>query len=235
MKAIILAAGYGSRMYPLCQEQPKCLLPINNGENLLDRQVRILKSFGIDDITVVTGFKREKIIEKYGEQISIRFNPHYEISGNAFSLWTAREVMNDDLIILNSDNIFDKRLIGDLLKNKDSYCLVIDKKKCDWEDQKARVGKNLIVEVGKHISLEKAYGEVVGAGKIQKEGIDIFKKALFRGVKENSHLNWPEVFNYLIGEGEKIHFILVGGLYRDLDTREDYTEAKRLLLKRKKI
>jgi len=105
MKAIILAAGYGSRMYPLAQDMPKCLLTIR-GETLLARQLRILRSCGINDISVVTGFHREKIVELYGEEVSIRYNPHYEITGNIFSLWVARNLLTDDVIIMNSEISF---------------------------------------------------------------------------------------------------------------------------------
>ncbi|GAH22768.1 unnamed protein product, partial [marine sediment metagenome] len=65
MRVIILAAGYGSRMYPLAQDMPKCLLPILN-ETILGRQLRILKECGLSDITVVAGFHKEKIIEQVG-------------------------------------------------------------------------------------------------------------------------------------------------------------------------
>lgn len=228
MKVIILAAGYGSRMYPLAQDMPKCLLPISKGQSILDRQIGILKGFDIGDITVVTGFKKEKIIEKYGEQISIRFNPHYEITGNTFSLWTVRDIFNDDLIILNGDIIFNKKAVEDLLKDKNIYSLVVNKKKCDGEDQKVRVKDNLITEVGKHIALNEAYGEAVGMGKIKKAGIGNFKKALFEGVKKNPHLNWPEIFNYLIKKDKKVYPVLSPGLYRDLDTKRDYAEARKI-------
>lgn len=231
MKAIILAAGYGSRMYPLAQDMPKCLLTIK-GETLLGRQLRILKSCGIKDITVVTGFHREKIVELYGEEVSIRYNPHYEITGNMFSLWTAREILTDDFIVFNADVVFSEGILRDLLSNTDSYCAVVDRKACDEEDQKVIVIDGRIVDVGKQLPIQKAYGELIGVAKILKERTKAFGKAIFECVKRDSSLNWPIVFKQVAKEGHVIKFILTKGPWIEIDTKDNYEKAKELFEKR---
>ncbi|GAI24875.1 unnamed protein product, partial [marine sediment metagenome] len=169
MRAIILAAGYGSRMYPMVQDIPKCLLTIK-GETFLARQLRILTTCGINDILVVTGFHHEKIVALYGEEVSIRYNPHYEITGNIFSLWVARDLLNDDVIVMNSDIIFTDEPIRALVADDNPYCLIIDRISLDAEAQKVKSVGNVIVEVGKSIPVEEAYGEAIGIAKIKKEG-----------------------------------------------------------------
>ena len=227
MKAIILAAGYGSRMYPLAQNMPKCLLTIK-GETLLGRQLRILRSCGVEDITVVTGFHQEKILERYGEEVSIRYNPHYEITGSIFSLWVAREILTDDVIIINSDVICTEEPIRDLLADDNPYCFIVDKGACDKEARKVKVIGDVIVDTSKTIPAEEAEGEHIGIAKIKKEGLAAFKESLFECVKRDSHLGFPDVFADLARKGCRINFVLINSPWTEVDTEQDYVEAKKL-------
>jgi len=234
MKAIILLAGYGSRMQPLTINTPKCLLKLSDKETILERQFRILRNCNINKFVVVIGFKKELIKQKldvilHGKQVIIYLNPLFKTTGNAFSLWTSREAFDDDLLILNGDILFSEETLKDIMKEENTYSLLMKKKKCDQEDQKAKVKNSLILEVGKGLPLDEAYGEVAGMGKIRKEGLEIFKDVLSQGVKENPRIHWPEIFNYLIGKNHEVHMVLTAGFYRDLDTKEDYLEAKKAL------
>lgn len=227
MKVIILAAGYGSRMYPLAQDKPKCLLTINY-ETILERQLRILKESGLKDITVVTGFYKEKIIDLYGEEISTRYNPHYEITNSIFSLWVVRDILDSDFIIITSDAVYTNEVINNLLENNNTYCLVIDKKQCDEEARKVIVVDNLIVDISKEIPLEKCYGEFIGMAKVRKEGAEDFCKSLFKCTKKNSNMGWPMVFQHLAKNKYKVNFILIKSPWIEIDTKEDYWEAKKM-------
>lgn len=227
VRVIILAAGYGSRTYPLAQDKPKCLLTIKY-ETILERQLRILKKSGLKDITVVTGFHEEKIIDLYGEEISIRHNPHYEITNSIFSLWVTRDILSDDFIVINSDVVYTNEVINNLLENNNIYCLVIDKKQCDEEDCKVIVVDNLIVDISKEIPLEKSYGEFIGMAKVRKEGTEAFCKFLFKCTKKNSNTGYPMVFQHLAKNKYKVNFILIKSPWIEIDTKEDYWEAKKM-------
>lgn len=227
MKAIILAAGYGSRMYPLVQDMPKCLLTIK-GETILARQLQVLKSCGIKDITVVTGFHREKIVELYGEEVSVRYNPHYEITANIFSLWVVRDLLTDDVIITNSDVIFTEEPIKALLTDDTTYCMVIDDKPCDEEARKVRVVGDLIVDATKMMPVDEAKGEHIGIAKIKKEGLAAFKESLFECVRRDSNLGWPDAFADIAKKGLPVNYILVDTPWIEIDTKEDYKQAQTL-------
>jgi len=226
MKAIILAAGYGSRMYPLVQDMPKCLLTIK-GETILARQFRILRNCGVKDITVVTGFHHEKIAELYGEEVSIRYNPHYEITGNIFSLWVARDLLTDDVIIMNSDVIFTEEPVRAVVADGNSYCLIVDKGPCDEEAQKVKVTGDNVVDISKMIPPEETFGEFIYIAKIKKEGLETFKESLFEYVKKNSNAGWSSTFGDLAKKGYQVNFILISNPWTEIDTKEDYAEAEK--------
>lgn len=227
MRVIILAAGYGSRMYPLAQDMPKCLLTIKK-ETLLGRQIRILGSCGISDITVVTGFHSEKIVKLFGEEVAIRYNPHYEITGNMFSLWTVRNLLTDDTLIINADVVFTEELVEALLADDNTYCLVVDNRRVlDTEDQKVKTIGDAVIEVSKTMAVEEAYGEVIGIAKIKKKGVMAFKESMFEGIKLDSNAYWLTIFQKVAERRCKVNFLLVKSPWTEIDTKEDYEEAQK--------
>lgn len=99
MNAIILAAGKGTRLYPLTQVIPKPLTVIN-GQPIIERQILYLREIGVQDIYVVAGYKAEcfeYLIRKYG--INIIFNLYYEVYNNLYSLYLCKEIIGDSYII----------------------------------------------------------------------------------------------------------------------------------------
>jgi len=225
MKVIILAAGYGSRMYPLAQDKPKSLLTIS-GETLLDRQLRIYSQCGISDITVVTGFQSKKIIELYSSKVSIRHNPHYEIVGNLFTLWVVRDLLVDDTIVNNSDLVFTEQPIRALLTNEDVYCLVVDKDKVpDAEALKIKVVDGNIIELSKILSMNDTFGEAIGIARIKKEGMELFKQAIFDLVKSDSNAFWSSSFQYIAEKKHNVNYVSITTPWIEVDTKEDYEEA----------
>lgn len=110
--AVILAAGVSSRFVPLCFEKPKGLLTVR-GEVLIERQIRQLKEIGIDDISVVVGFMKEKFYylqEKFG--VRIIETSDYKVRNNHASIWAARNILGNTIIsssdLYFNENIFQK-------------------------------------------------------------------------------------------------------------------------------
>lgn len=99
MRAILLAAGMGTRLRPLTLETPKSLIEVN-GKPLLERQVEFLKEKGIKEIIVVTGYlnkKFEYLKEKYG--VKLVFNDKYDIYNNIYSMYLVRKYLGDSYVI----------------------------------------------------------------------------------------------------------------------------------------
>ena len=116
--ALLLAAGKGSRLYPLTQNSPKCLTLIND-KSILERLVINLKNQGFKRLVIVTGHQENCIREFLGTnyrdmEIEYIFSPLYKTTNNIYSLWMARNVINEPFMLIESDLIFDVSLLDDM-------------------------------------------------------------------------------------------------------------------------
>lgn len=130
LKAVILAAGAGSRLYPMTLNKPKCMVKVG-GRPILDYQIRAYSVARIEEIIIVGGFKINQI-KKYCEKIKnikIIENRDYQTTNNMYSLYLAKEELEGKAFLLsNGDVIFDPRIVIDLVRNKISNSIVCDKK-----------------------------------------------------------------------------------------------------------
>jgi len=229
MKAIILAAGLGSRLMPLTKDKPKCLLTIGD-ETILSRQIRILRKYGIHHIVIIVGYKREQIVNIYTKEkdIIIIANSRYKVTSDAVSVWMARDAFDDDIVLINGDIVFTEMTIKDLLNDNNPFSISVEKKMCELDDVKVVVKNDLIIDVGKGIPLKKAYGEAVGIGKINKEKLGVYRQSLCKNIKDNPQLKWLEVFKYLANDGERIHLTLIKEPCFENDTLADYLRTKEI-------
>jgi NDP-sugar pyrophosphorylase family protein len=130
MKAIVLAAGLGSRLRPFTDATPKCMVPIG-GEPLLTSTLSSLAAAGVDHTTVVVGHLESVIREAYGRRfdgmaIDYVSNPHFATTSNLVSLWLARGAMDDDCLLLEGDLRFDPALIVDLVRHPAPNVAAVD-------------------------------------------------------------------------------------------------------------
>ena len=117
--AVLLAAGTGNRLFPLTQDAPKCLTLVN-GISILERQISNLSQHGFKRLVVVTGYLEDQIRDFLGTQaggmsIDYIFSPLYEETNNIYSLWMAREIINEPFLLLESDLVFDASHLNDML------------------------------------------------------------------------------------------------------------------------
>lgn len=117
--ALLLAAGTGSRLFPLTQKSPKCLTLVNE-ISILERLIKSLKQHGFKRLVVVTGHLEDCIrdfLETRAGNIKIEyvFSPLYKTTNNIYSLWMAREIINEPFVLIESDLVFDPYLLTDML------------------------------------------------------------------------------------------------------------------------
>ena len=225
MKAIIAAAGRGSRLGALTRNRPKGLLPVN-GESIIARQIRILKAYGITDIAIVTGYRSEKIIDQFKDSVTFFYNSDYATTTSTSSMYKAIDFMDDDIIVMFSDVVFSEDSLDGLLHSPHQYCLLIDNKDCDQEAVKVQVSGNRMINAGKHLPSEESFGEWTYIFTIRKSGLPAFKDALL----ECSTNKRGSVFMFtnLINMGYDVHYELMSHDWTEVDFVKDYVEAKRI-------
>ncbi|GMV55114.1 MAG: hypothetical protein AMXMBFR6_09190 [Betaproteobacteria bacterium] len=125
MKALILAAGQGTRLRPLTDDRPKCLVELT-GKSLLERQATILRRAGIQDITVVAGYRADQIAALGYETC---LNPHYATTNMVTTLFCAADAMNgdQDLLIAYGDIVYETRVLTALLTVDAPVVVMIDR------------------------------------------------------------------------------------------------------------
>jgi histidinol-phosphate/aromatic aminotransferase/cobyric acid decarboxylase-like protein/choline kinase len=132
MQALMLAAGKGSRLGKYTKDNTKCMLEIN-GKRLIDYTIENLKKVGIDKLIMVVGYKKENVINYLGNEykgVKIEYieNPKYNTTNNIYSLYLAKEkLIEDDTILLESDLIFEGKILDKLINDKRENLAVVDK------------------------------------------------------------------------------------------------------------
>ncbi len=175
MHAIILAAGVGTR---LGRPFPKSLSVLPSGERILGRQIRLLREVGIQGITIVVGFKKGLIMEEF-PQVFYSYNPVFYVTNTSKSLLHALQYMQEDVIWINGDVVFDKAILEKLLHTKEHNIVCVDGKRCAEEEVKYLTDqKGHIAELSKEVDIQKAEGEAVGINLVRKEHIKEFCKGL---------------------------------------------------------
>ena len=179
-KAIILSAGQGSRLLPVTENLPKCLIGFW-GKTLIEWQIESLMRNGITDITVVTGFRTEQVeavLENVGgATIRTLFNPFFQVADNLGSCWIAREAMDGDFIILNGDTLIAPEIVARLIANSRSPITVtVDVKDgYDADDMKVNRDGDRLVSIGKRLSAEESNAESIGMLAFRGRGGAIFR------------------------------------------------------------
>jgi choline kinase len=169
MNAVILAAGVASRLRPLTDSVPKCLLPVG-GRSILHRTLTNLVDEGIRRVVIVTGYRAAQIREAVAAEFPrldavFIHNPVYETTNNMYSLWLAREALaSDAMLLLDSDIVFDRRIVGALTGSGHANCLALNASVALGDEEiKVRAdGGGRITEISKQVPPAEAVGESIG-------------------------------------------------------------------------
>jgi choline kinase len=169
-KAIILAAGVGSRLRPLTADRPKCLLEVG-GRTLIDHQVETLARYGITDVVAVVGYGGERIRRHLGNRIRYIENASYETTNSLYSLWLAREELATATLILNSDVLALPLLFERLLQSPAPDAVLVERgEQFEPEDMKVTLIGSRVLDFGKGLPRERAHAHNVGVAKFGREG-----------------------------------------------------------------
>ena len=243
-KALIAAAGLGSRLKFHTENLPKCMLDFG-GKTLLERQLLAYRSCGIDNISVIRGYKKNKINYK---NLNYFYNKDYENNNILNSIFYGEKVINGNIIISYSDILFDSNVVQRLLDSDHDISVVVD---IDWRgyyvgreghpiEEAEKVifnSNNEVIKIGK-ISVEKTevHGEFIGMMKLSHRGAEIFKQNFHRVKKlywnrpfqrskifQNAYLS--DLIQELVDIGLKVHCVIIEKGWKEIDTVEDYQKA----------
>ena len=241
---IIIAAGLGSRLKNYTLEKPKCMLEFG-GKTLLERQINAFKANGLNHISVIRGYKKEKI--NY-PNLKYYQNTEFEDNNSLNSLFYAEEALSGQVIVSYSDILFEKEVVERLMKSDHDISIVVD---IDWQgyyinreshpvEQAEKVvfdANNNVIEIGKIITNKHdVYGEFIGMMKLTPKGSQIFKKHFHRSkiIYSDKPFQTSNSFKKayltdLIQEmsdlGVPIHCVIIERGWKEIDTVEDYDKA----------
>ncbi len=236
LKAIILAAGEGTRLRPYTLDRPKCLVEVD-GFSLLDRQLAVLASEAIHPVILIGGYRVE-MLKRPG--IELRINPRYAETNMVWTLFCAEDDLEGDVLLCYGDIVYSREILQALLKSKADIAVAID---LDWESYwRARNENPLddaetlklaadgrILEIGqKPKSLAEIEGQYMGLMKFSAKGIQLLKK-VFHDAKSAGHLRgkplekayMTDLLQAMIDWGIRLDAVPVHGGWVEVDTVED--------------
>ena len=152
MKAIIFNSGLGNRMGEFTQNNHKSMTRLNDGETIFHRQLRLLSAEGIKDFIITTGPFEEQLKAEAADFPELNFtfvrNDIYDKTNYIYSMYLAREYMDDDMVFLHGDLVFNRKLVHDVLNCSEKNTATVHYRKPQPEkDFKGRVQDGKVVEV----------------------------------------------------------------------------------------
>jgi choline kinase len=238
MKAIILAAGVGKRLWPVTQHRPKCLIQIG-GRTLLARYLDSLAGVGVKQAVLVVGYKQDMIRAEAGSGlggVAVRYleSDQYQ-RGSITSLWRAREELNGDAIIMDADVLFHRAILQRLVESPHPTALLMD-------ESVTQTGEECMVvaQGGRVIALTKKMpprydlaGEGVGFLKVRGADTGPLVRSVQAYMERGKlDMEYEDALLEFFGE-VKVGYERIGGLpWTEIDFEEDVARAEREILPR---
>ena len=183
-QAIILAAGMGVRLKELNRGVPKGFISLGNDKPIIEHSIDALLACGIKDIIIVTGFMDkhyENLRSRYPQIKTVR-NEKYSETGTMYSLWCARNLVNTDFILLESDLIYEIRAIKELLESTSENSILISEKTDAGDEVYVGADDNWVKQISKdRKALSSIAGEFIGISKLS---YDFYLKLIQRAEED---------------------------------------------------
>ncbi|QGG58085.1 NTP transferase domain-containing protein [Paenibacillus sp. B01] len=232
MKAIVLAAGRGTRISRSIEEIPKCVLSIN-GVSLIRRTILMLLDRGIEPVLCV-GYRHEAIRKELADlDVTYYYNPFFNVTNSIASFWFARHELTDDTIIMNGDVYIEQEILDMVIETTKECALLVDQSRTTVGDYFLQLENGLVKKYGKELPIKERTCEYVGVGKIKASFLEEFKTRLERLIGDQQHQLWWENVLYSLTEDKSIQTIDVEGrFWAEIDYFDDY---ERILVHEKNL
>ncbi|MGM0596877.1 MAG: NTP transferase domain-containing protein [Myxococcota bacterium] len=209
MKALILAAGTGSRLMPLTRNTPKSLVKLN-GKPMIEHILDALTQFKLEEFIIVTGYLHEKI-EAYfadrAEKVKFIYNDRYNTAGNCYSMLVAEKYLAEsDFFKIDSDLIFSSEIAANLLAAKGDIRVTADvKDDLGAEEMKIKIdNSHRIVDFSKEIPPKEAWGESIGIEFLTSDGGRAVFTALQKMMETGREMGYYEEAYGMVARNQNI-------------------------------
>jgi choline kinase len=240
MIGMVLAAGAGRRLGPLTEDLPKTLLQIDGERSILDLAIANLKEAGIDEVAVVTGFAAARVEERraelegrYGVKLELVFNDRAEIWNNAYSLWCARELFTEGVLLVNGDTVHpasvEQRLIE--ARGKDIVIAIDDDlARLNEESMKVQLSEEgFMRRITKQLPMDVAGGEYIGLTLIEPAAAGPLAEALQATWERDPQLYYEDGFQEFVDRGGTVATAPIGAVdWVEVDDDDDLGRAREL-------
>jgi choline kinase len=232
LRALILAAGAGTRLRHLTEGRPKCLVPVG-GRPLLDHQLEALRAVGVEDVVLVVGFEADQVrrhvqVGQTGGDATWVVNEEWDRTNSIYSFYlAARYLGDDDLLLFNCDILFDARLLRRLTEPAGSLIAVDSQAPRLAGEMNVRHEGGVVTAIGKHldpaatdaVSVQLARFDVAGSGRVREE--------LERLVRDDVRDAFPTSAYGPLIEAGGLRTVEAGDLpWAEIDTVEEHEQAE---------
>jgi len=237
---LVLAAGAGRRLRPYTDDLPKALVPLDERRTVLDVTLASFAAAGLHDVAIVAGYCGEAIRERVagwerttGLHISVVWNDHAEDRNNAYSLWCAREVLAEGVLLANGDTLHptsvDRLLLG--ADDGASILLALDDVKSlgDEEMKVLRDGTGRVKSISKLLPHD-ADGEYIGVSLVPAAAAPALVDALERTWRADAQRYYEDAYQLLADEGHAIQAQPIGDVeWTEIDDHVDLARAREMV------
>ena len=229
-RAVILAAGNGTRMGRLTVDRPKTMLEVD-GRSLIDRQLDALAACGVLDVTIVVGYQHERLRDHLGGRVRLIENARYKETNSLYSLWLARETLEDGAVVMNSDILVSQPLMAKLIDAPVEDGVLVDRQSTLAEEEmKVKIWHGFAIDFSKELAPWDADGENVGILKFGPRGGRRLVEHLDALIAAGEVNAWaPRAFKAVAREWP-LRAIATDGLpWTEIDFPEDLERARQMV------
>ena len=227
MKAVILAAGQGTRLLPHTRVVPKTLVDVG-GVAIIEHQLRALMP-RVDEIVLVTGYLHEPLEAKVAGRCVVVRNEEYAVTNSLYSLWLARHhVAGREFLLLNGDVVYDANVLQQVLGEPSPTALLVDGRVALIEGEMNVVVKDgLVVEIGKELPMSRANAQSLQIVKFGEPDSDLLFRRVREFVEAGDTHRYPTHAYPAIFDGSRMTAIQrEGGVWFEIDTLDDLARCE---------
>ncbi|MFK0216922.1 sugar phosphate nucleotidyltransferase [Streptomyces vinaceus] len=244
MIGLVLAAGAGRRLRPYTDTLPKALVPVGpegaeDSLTVLDLTLGNFAEVGLTEVAIVVGYRKEAVYErrealeaKYGVKITLIDNDKAEEWNNAYSLWCARDVLKQGVILANGDTVHPvsvERTLLDARGNGQKIILALDtvKSLADEEMKVVVDGAKGVQKITKLMEPSEATGEYIGVTLIEPEAAEALAEALKTTFERDPDLYYEDGYQQLVSDGFVVDVAPIGDVkWVEIDNHDDLAKGR---------